>query len=403
LAVAVLSVSLYGCGSGADNEAKNAASTACDRLAADPDDPHKTSDGVAIDDLDLEAAIEACIAAVEADSENARLRFQLGRVLAAADHTDEALPFLEDAAADDYPAALAYIGHLQDTDNEARPYYERAAQENYAPAIEALEEMETSKDRESNATSSAERPLASISAEPNESPNGFRFSRLVGRVYRGELNGVPDDNLTRSLLLSMWPVFNAHCGERNPFLALNMMAYGGFIVGLNSLGTMAADPARSDFPSIREGLRTQRPTLFQEPGEDAVLLVTDYGCGSPEFRQFLGNFDRIIATRSSKSPDPFDALAFHELMSDSFRQSLGLPDPAQVRQERQAAKYALEATASCVQQYQQGPFCRCMIQNLQSMKLEDAEWRALAADFSGLSKLAGKYEGLRPALRSCNS
>jgi hypothetical protein len=199
----------------------------------------------------------------------------------------------------------------------------------------------------------------------------------------------------------MWPVFNAHCGERNPFLALNMMAYGGFIVGLNSLGVMAADPSRSDFPSIKEGLRSKRPTLFREPGEDAVRLVRN-GCTSPEFRQFIEHFDRIIASRSSKTPDRFDETAFSELMSEAFRRQLGLRDPVLVREEERLQRFASNANASCVRKYSDVDFCRCMIIGLQPMGLEESEWIAVGADFSALAKMASKYKDLKTHLRSCN-
>jgi hypothetical protein len=55
--------------------------TECDRLAAHPSDPDKLTEGVATQDVKLDRAIAACQMAVAADPNNARLNYQLGRVL----------------------------------------------------------------------------------------------------------------------------------------------------------------------------------------------------------------------------------------------------------------------------------------------------------------------------------
>jgi len=379
------------------HEARASTSTGavCDRLAADPDDPRKQDRGVPIDALELEEAIEACVAAVEADPGDARLRFQLGRVLVAADHVDDALPFLRAAADAGYPAAQGYMGLLQDTDEAAKPFFERAARHDYAPAVQALAEIEAA-----DKAAAAER-AAALTPPASRRDGGYYFGGLIERVSRGELGLVPDDPLTRALLLSMWPVFNAHCGERNPFLALNMMAYGGFSVGLSSLGLMAADPARSDFPSVEEGLRTQRATLFREPGEDAVRLV-EHGCGSAELRRFIGNFDRIIASRSDRKPARFDETAFSELMSETFRRRLGLRDPAVARKDARLQRAASAASTSCLRRYADPRFCACMVERLRPMELDEREWRAVGGDFAAVAKLASTHGDVARALGACN-
>lgn len=82
---------------------------ACDRLAADSHDPRRATDGVDVSQMDTEQAIEACIADVQADPENIRFRYQLGRSLVAHGTQEDAMQFLEEAAAQDYPAALYYL------------------------------------------------------------------------------------------------------------------------------------------------------------------------------------------------------------------------------------------------------------------------------------------------------
>jgi len=56
--------------------------TDCDRLASHPEDPDIITTGVSSSKVDVPKAIAACTTAVEKDPANARLRYQLARVLA---------------------------------------------------------------------------------------------------------------------------------------------------------------------------------------------------------------------------------------------------------------------------------------------------------------------------------
>lgn len=58
-----------------------AALSECDRLAAHPEDPDRVAEGRVTAEIDLPAAIAACEAALEDEPDNARLRYQLARVL----------------------------------------------------------------------------------------------------------------------------------------------------------------------------------------------------------------------------------------------------------------------------------------------------------------------------------
>ncbi len=82
----------------------------CDILAAHPDDPERYADGVADDEIVPKLAIMACEAALEEAPEEPRFRFQLGRALLAVGKKAEAFTHFQQASADDYAAAWAYLG-----------------------------------------------------------------------------------------------------------------------------------------------------------------------------------------------------------------------------------------------------------------------------------------------------
>jgi hypothetical protein len=75
----------------------------CDLLAGDPFDPHKRAPGLPFGDIDAEKAVPAWRAAVNAELEEGRYCYQLGRALFRADKRDDAVPLLRAAAAKGYP------------------------------------------------------------------------------------------------------------------------------------------------------------------------------------------------------------------------------------------------------------------------------------------------------------
>lgn len=84
----------------------------CDRLAAHPEDPDRAAPGVLEADIALDAAVLACAAAVDADPDEPRLRYQYARVLDFADRRDEAREHWSAAKRSSYPHALMMDGYL---------------------------------------------------------------------------------------------------------------------------------------------------------------------------------------------------------------------------------------------------------------------------------------------------
>lgn len=86
--------------------------TQCDRLASHGEDPHSVAPGVKRADMDFDAAIAACTAAVADDPKNPRLRYQLARVYGYSGQGEKAFPHRAAAIDADYPQALFVNGYL---------------------------------------------------------------------------------------------------------------------------------------------------------------------------------------------------------------------------------------------------------------------------------------------------
>lgn len=86
--------------------------TECDRLAAHGRDPGHVGTPATSSTMDKEAAIAACHEAVEADPDNPRLNYQLGRAYGYSGRGDEAMPYRQKALDADYPQSTFVIGYL---------------------------------------------------------------------------------------------------------------------------------------------------------------------------------------------------------------------------------------------------------------------------------------------------
>jgi len=84
--------------------------TRCDELAAHPEDPDRVSPGRATRDIDLAEARRACEQDLAAAPRNARLRYQLSRVLFYAGEHAEAMTQMRQAADAGHPQAQFVYG-----------------------------------------------------------------------------------------------------------------------------------------------------------------------------------------------------------------------------------------------------------------------------------------------------
>lgn len=86
--------------------------TECDRLTAHGRDPGHVAPRVTRAEMDKDAAIEACLAALEADPDNPRLNYQLGRAYGYSGRGEEAMPYRLKALEADYPQSTFVIGYI---------------------------------------------------------------------------------------------------------------------------------------------------------------------------------------------------------------------------------------------------------------------------------------------------
>lgn len=154
----------------------------CDRLAAHPADKNNDSGyGLVKDEyLTPDAALEACLPAIEADPENPRYQFNVGRILYVSELYDEATEYFNNAKAlTAYPAADYYLLMMQlqneaITVEDALPQFQELAS-GFSPAQDFItaytQELAAAK-AEEEAQERAERAAAAAA----QMEQGFTFS-----------------------------------------------------------------------------------------------------------------------------------------------------------------------------------------------------------------------------------
>jgi WD40 repeat protein len=120
----------------------------CDTMAADPFDPKKTAPGVSVEQIDVEHALPACRSAVEQNSGEPRLQYELGRVLTKIGDMQAAFELYRVGADRQYAAAQFTLAnsYTQDVQSEsdtaaAFKLYQAAAENGYLKGYYELGEL----------------------------------------------------------------------------------------------------------------------------------------------------------------------------------------------------------------------------------------------------------------------
>ena len=100
----------------------------CASLATHPDDPDRIAVGLEREDIDLQQAIAACQTAVQEAPIDPRSAYHLGRVLYYSGAKEEAMPWLETAAAAGYRQAAFVLGYVITLGEAAHDDFCRAAE-----------------------------------------------------------------------------------------------------------------------------------------------------------------------------------------------------------------------------------------------------------------------------------
>lgn len=261
--------------------------------------------GVADDVLVADAAIAACLAAVQENPANARAQFQLGRAYWADEQFDDALEAFIAAEERDYAPAYFYLGLAYEEGRiegeapdlaAASEMYMLAAAEGFAPAVEAYQGIEWD---------------WNVDFQSMANP---RFAQLIHGYVSGQAPSIaPADR--RLLLGYMIGANNFITLEPNEFdaacpavassqISSRLEQLARVEMGMSAQSVGAVDDVFSllqrasrmslDQALAEASLNAKAEAAIQQGTDDIYALVADYGgCNGQPLRQFYTNLGAV--------------------------------------------------------------------------------------------------------------
>ena len=267
----------------------------CDRLAAEPRDPNRRDVGV--EQVDGQAALQACDEAVKLEPNSGRLQMQRGRALLALARAAEAVAAFQKAAklndgAAHYYLATAYelgVGGLPRDPNAARQHRTRAEAQGYgssAPVPAGASGREVLTD----ATELADKYEFGLimkavywgsSAMFPSTSKLFRYKYLLGQA--GMLSGA-----CRSFKLSDVRAFEATLQRREMPASVGEVYNMDNVMRMFQAGLNAINNPRSVVDQNQKFQRYEDAPLYAQ--RDLELFLQTYGgCASPVLARYTGN------------------------------------------------------------------------------------------------------------------
>lgn len=275
----------------------------CDRLAATPGDPMRTVAPVHDDQFAPATALSACERAVDANPDNARLQFQLGRALWLSGRFGDAFEPLKKARLGGHKMASLFLGnafrdnHLPDGQvpniRTAITLYREASEAGIEMATRSLEEAEHEAARLTFDKSLFQNGDY-LEAIYNNDYSNIRYTARLAFYMQGLAHGFEDTNVVfidqrcRSLLSQL----------------------GVDILNIGSIPAIIVELSRSKDPngnfSVQDAMQTALSVVASDyirdqGARDATILYNEsgrYGCASPVTQQILKNMVLVIRNSS---------------------------------------------------------------------------------------------------------
>ena len=308
----------------------------CDKLAAHPEDQNNDS-GYGLlrdDDIKPEPALDACIPAIEAEPENGRYNFNLGRILYASLLYDEAVEYFKQAKSlMPYPAADYYLFMIQVQQEEvsieeALPQFQKLASQ-FAPAknfIAAYEDELTAARAEEEAKRKAERAAALVPdierpftfMDSTLADNSFKYPHIYNRLLHKGMLYDTDHSIIAVTAEKIMAELQGWCPEQ--ISKANIRKISDYIdSSSNSQGYKAYSRAHSvDWSKnplmqlmgggaghqineamasahMNDKIRSSDQFGF-DVSSDISKLIKRYDCTEPEIEAMIGNVMAFIET-----------------------------------------------------------------------------------------------------------
>lgn len=241
--------------------------------------------------------------------------------------------------------------------------------------------------------------------------DGYRFPVLISHVYQDQLDQIPDDQETRSQVISIIRAFAENCGSLPANIALDATNYGVPQVrrmkrdGLKGLGEMLRDMAKmrdrgfetGDYVGEWRKYSNKYAAYRTEGYEDGKLFISRHGCNDAIPGRLKSNLFDLVSERTNQDPSQYDPLKFTALMSRQYREENNIPDPETEMRKRETKQRVDRVKNSCMARFQDTKFCGCALDQLKQVNLKSEDWDLMSANFLNIVK----HASIKTKLQNC--
>jgi hypothetical protein len=177
--------------------------------------------------------------------------------------------------------------------------------------------------------------LPSPSSEDNSGV--LLFPTVVDNIFDGKFSEVPDDQLFRIYLVSVYKGIYDQCNPNGNGIGLAAGAYGfpqfrqlektGHM-GTGNIWGMLSDYSKNQSPSAIAGSVESIPQFYDPGYEDGIAIAQTYKCNSVAVRGLKIKFSELFEARKEALPERDDIERWQRLMHPSWRPILGKKTPS---------------------------------------------------------------------------
>ncbi|MBX3239787.1 MAG: hypothetical protein KIT80_21060 [Chitinophagaceae bacterium] len=216
------------------------------------------------------------------------------------------------------------------------------------------------------------------------------FPTVIKAIYEGRFDVVPDDQLFRTYLVSVYKGIYDQCEPNGDGIGMTAGKYG--VPQLKNLNKLAQESLGDFFSSIVEYTQSgdisvlqphTRPAFYREGVEDGAALVVTYKCNSLYIRKLRIQLTSLFERRIDIEPEKDDAGRWKRLMHPEWRSLLGNEVPVSPPTRAELLQACIAAKGA---DYLTKNRCNCIIPKLMSSSISDKDRIELKKDWKVAEK-----------------
>jgi hypothetical protein len=235
---------------------------------------------------------------------------------------------------------------------------------------------------------------------------------ILGPLYLGAFNQIPDDEMTRNYVLSLVQQFNGSCQSVPETFAI--LSYGAYYEWKANNGIFKAGAKmdiNTQFQDMMEVLHRVHPHMLEEGHHDALAFLDFHGeegnCYTPPVDHLYNNIAELALQRQNIPPDVDNDTRFLQLLSPSarahYKDGIPLPNHPSLADQQKMQK----VKQACLD-FTKGSggletFCRCHVDAMKEGHVASRDLDIMGMSFNqqSVTELSKRYPVYDQRKKAC--